>query len=81
MGLLRMNENYKRQLEYTGEILESCVICPFCFKEDEDAWEYNLRDGDSTVVICGECEQEFQLECSISVNYISKKEHKNEEKA
>lgn len=67
------SEKHKKNLEAYGEITDSAVVCPFCFKEDEDAWEYNLRDGDSTVVICGECEEEFQVVCSISVDYTTRK--------
>lgn len=66
-------DKHKKNLEAYGEITDSAPICPFCFQEDVDAWEYNLRDGDSTAVSCGECENVFQVECSISVNYTSRK--------
>lgn len=68
-----LDSKHKKNLDAYGEITDSAVVCPFCFTEDEDAWEYNLSNGDSTVVSCGECNQDFQVECSILVDYTSRK--------
>jgi transcription elongation factor Elf1 len=75
-----VDTNHITQLKAFGEITTTnMVVCPFCFQEDVDAWEYNMSDGDSTVVTCGECEQEFQLECSVSIDYTTKKIEKEDE--
>ena len=68
-----MRRDYEAELKAYGEIADSLVVCPHCFQEDEDAWEYNLPDGGSTEVTCGGCERKFHVACSITVDYTTKK--------
>lgn len=68
-----MKTNHINQLKTYGEITDSLVVCPYCLQEDEDAWEYNLRDGDRTEVTCGSCDKKFKVVCSISVDYTMRK--------
>lgn len=64
---------YEAEFKTYLEISDSLAICPYCFQEDEDAWEYNLGDGASTEVTCGGCERKFRVQCSISVDYTTKR--------
>lgn len=49
------------------------IICPWCKDMDQDAWEYNMRDGDATVINCPSCDKKMRVECSISVMYSTYK--------
>jgi uncharacterized Zn-finger protein len=69
-----VNTNHITQLKAYGEITTSgLIVCPFCFNEDEDAWEYNLNDGDTTEISCPNCDQKMSVECSISIDFTTKK--------
>lgn len=75
-----VNTSHIKQLKVYGEITtDSMVVCPFCFNEDEDAWEYTLSDGDSSVISCPNCDKDFQVECSIRTIYTTKKMEKEDE--
>ncbi len=47
-------------------------ICPFCGHVVGDAWELELDDEQSTEVECDECEREFTVTASVSVDYSTK---------
>jgi uncharacterized Zn-finger protein len=48
-------------------------VCPYCGDILTDAWEMNLRDGESEDVTCGNCDEEFKVTCSIDVTYDTEK--------
>lgn len=50
---------------YTQEI-----ICPNCFREYSDSWEYSDYDDN---MICPDCGQSFYYERHLEVTYSSKK--------
>jgi hypothetical protein len=66
-------EKYRAEFKNYGEISDGVIVCPHCFQVEEDGWEYGLRDGCSTEVRCGGCDQLFRVQCSISVDYTTKK--------
>ena len=69
-----VDTNHITQLEYYREITtDGMIVCPFCFNQDEDAWEYNLNDGDLSKIDCPNCDQKFHVECSVSIKYTTKK--------
>ena len=49
------------------------IICPWCNDRDQDAWEYDMSDGDATVINCPSCDKKMRVECSISVMYSTYK--------
>jgi len=54
--------------EYTRNI-----VCPYCGHEDEDSWEYNMRDGDEEEIICDVCWGIFRATCDVSVTYSTER--------
>ncbi len=69
-----VDTNHITQLKAYGEITtDGMIICPYCFNQDEDAWEYNLNDGDLTEISCPNCDVKHLAECSIRVTYTTKK--------
>jgi transcription elongation factor Elf1 len=53
------------------------IICPWCNDQDDDSWEYNMRDGDATVINCQICDQKMRVECSVTVLYSTSKIEEN----
>ena len=60
-------------LDYTDE-----PVCPHCGAEMADAWEYQLLDGDSEVVDCGRCGQQYKMTRNIDVTYSTAKPSQQE---
>jgi len=50
------------------------ITCPWCGYKDRDSWEHNLADGEEEETECGKCGKKIWVECSISVDYTSRKE-------
>ena len=48
----------------------SQAVCPHCGEIDESCWEYR---GDSGVITCGECEEDFLYEREIIAEYTTAK--------
>jgi hypothetical protein len=40
---------------------------------DQDAWEYDMSDGDSTVINCPHCDKKMRVECSVTIMYSTEK--------
>lgn len=69
-----MHSKYQEQLEEDNQISEDgCVVCPYCFYEDYDAFEYNLGDGENRLDYCPNCNKMLIIECRITVTFISSK--------
>lgn len=47
-------------------------ICPYCGSEERDAWELNLSDGETTIISCGRCDEDYEIECHVDVSYSTK---------
>ena len=52
----------------------SVIVCPYCYHEFTDSWEYNamLRDGGEDIE-CEHCEKKFSVCMDVSVDYTSHK--------
>lgn len=65
--------DYKKILEDSGEITDSIIVCPLCFYEEHDCWEFPLRDGKEIKIQCAECNGEYLASMCIDVEYTSRK--------
>ncbi len=55
--------------EYTDE-----VVCPYCFHEHSDSWEFNdWVEGYE----CHECEKPFNVTRNVTINYSTSKYKEN----
>lgn len=62
----------------TLDIEEKCfyqdeVVCPYCFYEATDSYEYFNYGDEDTEVFCGECDKKFFVTRHVSVSYSSRK--------
>lgn len=58
---------------------ENNIKCPYCNWEDQDSWEFQDDEG---IQICGNCEEEFNVERNVEVTYSTSRidcEEKKEE--
>jgi len=57
-------------MEYDTEWTD-LPTCPYCGFSDQDWWDGLLPkdDGDSWLVHCGECEEEYTVTMSVSTNF------------
>lgn len=46
--------------------------CPYCSYEDENHRGLNLRNGETTVYECGECQEEFEVTLTITTMYTNR---------
>jgi hypothetical protein len=64
--------SYQTQFKNYQEITTSnIIVCPHCFEKTEDA--FNLCDGETKVIRCGDCAKEYSVCCSISAYYTTTK--------
>ena len=47
-------------------------ICPHCGKEYQDAWELRLDEDDVETLECGTCNEEFEVERVVTVEYSTR---------
>ena len=66
-------EKHKKNLEVYGEITDSTIVCPHCFLEDDDCFEYRIGDGQEVEIDCGDCLRKFLVSKDIMVDYTSRK--------
>jgi nitrite reductase/ring-hydroxylating ferredoxin subunit len=69
--MITEEEMFKLEFERDGDIRHYEAVCPHCFQEQRDSWEYEMRDGEERTVSCQNCDKEFEISCSISVYYTS----------
>ena len=50
------------------------AVCPYCGYEELSSWELNMGDGDKEIIVCEECNKEFEVNCVIDVTYSTKKQ-------
>lgn len=48
-------------------------VCPHCGREQPDAWELDLDDGQSTETDCLYCERPFEVACTVAISYSTRK--------
>jgi len=48
-----------------NQIRDTTLVCPHCFKEDDDWWEYRWKDGDIEDIECGYCEKTFEVQLEV----------------
>lgn len=59
---------------YNTEFTEH-PVCPHCGHETEET-ELELRDGDVEFLTCENCDQQFKVECYVTVAYCTDKVEK-----
>lgn len=47
------------------------IICPYCWYEDINSWEYDLSEKYSNIE-CWNCEKEFLASIELKITYFSK---------
>ncbi len=62
---------FKNEFDSDGDIRNYEAVCPYCFVENDDTWEKNLRDGETVNATCDNCNKEFQITCDITVSYTT----------
>lgn len=60
---------------FDGEVVESYYgslpKCPYCGKEEKDAWEIDFGSDDAKTVTCGYCDKEYSVRRIVDVSYES----------
>ena len=46
--------------------------CPYCEHEMRDAWELGLGDGDTRLVVCGNCDRQYRVTARVDVEYSTR---------
>ena len=46
-------------------------VCPYCRAAQGDSWELGLPDGETDVIECYKCGQQFEVECHVDYTYSS----------
>lgn len=63
--------SFQRQLDVNGEIDSDVAVCPHCFHEYEDSWEYQMCDGETSTKTCEACDKPFNVTMTIKVTYTT----------
>lgn len=49
------------------------ITCPWCGHKANNSWQLHLWDGDEDEIECGECDRNFTVTCSVTIDYTSRK--------
>lgn len=63
-----MNIKKGLDLKYNQE-----AICPYCGHEQHDSWEFNLKDGDSDITTCANCDHDFKVIGNVEITYSTER--------
>lgn len=63
---------HREELRAYGEITGPNVVCPLCFHEDQDCWEY-MTDARDIEVECRACKGKFSASMEVQIDYTTRK--------
>lgn len=73
--LTQQQQDFSNSLKQWGDITHHRIVCPHCFEEMSDSWEYgDGGESDSEQTECGHCGQPFMWERDIQVSYTTRKD-------
>ena len=63
----------KEEYEENGEVWDDEIVCPHCFCQFSDSWEYDLNHTpeEDREVSCQKCDEKFICMVEITVRYRS----------
>lgn len=60
----------KEELKQSGKLEGHAIVyCPSCLVEQEDTWDYELRDDSPEIIDCSDCGVKFRITAHYSVDY------------